>query len=63
VSVRRVAAASIWRRLFGRREYSCIAEEYGAPSEERVFAATDRLRALAERHGGMYDGWEASVER
>src|SRR5512140_3199608 len=56
-------AKSLWRRLFGPREFSCIAEIRAVPSESAVFATTDRLNALAAKFGGDYDGWEASIEK
>lgn len=61
--VHRTPTASLWKRLFGPREYSCIAETQAVPSEAGVFSTTDRLNALAQKLGGEYDGWEASVER
>src|SRR5262245_16159794 len=54
---------SIWKRLFGPRECSCIAETHAVPSEQAVFATTDRMNALAVKFGGDYDGWEASIEK
>jgi regulator of RNase E activity RraB len=54
---------SFWNRLFGPREFSCIAETHAIPTEAGVFATTDRMNALAQKYGGNYDGWEASVER
>ena len=60
--VHRAPTKSIWTRLFGPHEYSCIAETHAVPSEAGVFATTDRMNALAEKFGGEYDGWEASVE-
>ena len=61
--VHRSPTSSIWKRLFGPKEYSCIAETHAVPSESAVFATTDRMNALAEKYGGDYDGWEASVEK
>ena len=54
---------SFWKRLFGPRQYSCIAETRAVPSESAVFATTDRMNAFARKLGGEYDGWEASVEK
>jgi hypothetical protein len=54
---------SIWKLLFGPKEYSCVAESHAVPEESRVFATTDRMNALAAKYGGQYDGWEASIER
>jgi hypothetical protein len=54
---------SIWKRLFGAREFSCIAETHAVPSESAVFATTDRMNALAAKLGGEYDGWEARIEK
>jgi hypothetical protein len=59
----RVPTKSMWKRLFGRSEYSCIAETHAVPSEAGVFATTDSMNALAQKYGGDYDGWEASVEK
>jgi len=61
--VHRAPTKSLWKRWFGPREYSCIAEAHAVPSEEGVFATTDRMNALAQKFGGDYDGWEASVEK
>jgi hypothetical protein len=52
-----------WQRLFGPREWSCIAETHAVPSEKQVFATTDRYNRLASKHGGKYDGWEAGIVR
>ena len=60
--VDRAPTKSLWKRLFGPHEYSCIAETHFVPSEQRVFATTDQMNALADKFGGEYDGWEASVE-
>jgi hypothetical protein len=60
--VHRAPTKSLWKRWFGPHEYSCIAETHAVPSQEAVFATTDRMNALAEKFGGDYDGWEASVE-
>jgi hypothetical protein len=62
LQVRRAPATSFWGRLFGPREYCCTAETHAVPSEGSVFATTDQMNALAEKFGGDYDGWEASVE-
>ncbi len=59
---RAAAPSSIWKRLFARPSYVCIAEKYMVPSEEEVFRTTDRMNSLAHKLGGEYDGWEASVE-
>jgi hypothetical protein len=64
--VRRVSRApstSLWSRLFGPRQYSCVAETHAVPAEAAVFATTQRMNALARRLGGEYDGWEASIEK
>ncbi len=61
--VHRAPTKSLWKRLFGPQEYSCIAETHAVPSEESVFATTDQMNALARKFGGNYDGWEASVEK
>ncbi|MBM4018278.1 MAG: ribonuclease E inhibitor RraB [Planctomycetes bacterium] len=61
--VRSSPTKSLWKRLFGPREYSCTAETHAVPSEDSVFATTDRMNALAAKYGGDYDGWEASVEK
>src|SRR5437016_2639903 len=63
IRTHRAPASSIWKRLFGPREYSCIAETYAVPSESAVFAITDWMTAIAQKLGGDYDGWEASVEK
>jgi hypothetical protein len=56
-------APSLLKRLIGPRRYSCIAETRAVPAEAAVLATSRMMEALAERHGGKYDGWEASVER
>jgi hypothetical protein len=56
-------AMSFWRRLFGPKEFSCIAETHAVPSQSAVFATTDRMNSLARKYGGDYDGWEASIEK
>ncbi len=61
--VHRAPTKSIWKRLFGPAEFSCIAETHAIPSEESVFATTDWMNALAAKFAGDYDGWEASVEK
>jgi hypothetical protein len=63
VRVERGAPKSLRERVFGSREFVCIAETRAVPSEANVFAATDRMNALAARLGGYYDGWVASIER
>jgi len=62
LQVHRAPSKSLWRRLFGPHQYSCIAETHAVPSESGVFATSDQMNALAEKFGGEYDGWEASVE-
>ncbi len=39
----------------------CCATGQMIPSESAIHAASERLRELAMRHGGEYDGWEAAV--
>ena len=56
-----VAPTTLWKRLFGAKEYACVAETHAVPSEQNVFATTDWMNALASRHGGEYDGWEAGI--
>jgi hypothetical protein len=55
------APAAWWKRLFGKREWACVAETHAILSEAAVFATTDNLNALATQHGGTYDGWEAGI--
>ena len=62
LDVHRAPGGSLLKRLFGPRQFSCIAETHAVPSEAAVFATTDRMNALAAKYGGDYDGWEASVE-
>jgi hypothetical protein len=50
-----------WKRLLGKSTWSCIAETHAIPSEQGVFATSDRMTALAASHGGIYDGWEAGI--
>lgn len=61
--VHRSPSKNFWQRLFGPREYSCIAETHAVPSESGVFATSDLMASMAEKFGGVYDGWEASVEK
>lgn len=63
LQVHRAPTSSFWQRLFGPKEYSCIAEIHAVPNESAVFATTDRMNALAAKYGGEYDGWEASIEK
>ncbi|MCI0365641.1 MAG: ribonuclease E inhibitor RraB [Phycisphaerales bacterium] len=63
VRVDRAPSTSMFKRLFGPKQYSCIAETHAVPSESAVFATSDRMNQLAARHGGNYDGWEASIEK
>lgn len=42
-------------------EWACVMETYAIPETAAVLATSERLRALAESHGGRYDGWEAGV--
>lgn len=63
VRVNRAPATSLWNRIFGPRDYSCVAETHAVPAEAAVFATSDRMNALAAKFGGEYDGWEASIER
>lgn len=60
--VKRAPSTSLWNRLVGPRLYSCIAETHAVPSEAAVFETTNRMNELAAKHGGEYDGWEASIE-
>ena len=60
--VHRAPSTSIWQKLFGPKEFSCIAETRAIPQESAVFATTDRMNAIATKYGGTYDGWEASIE-
>ena len=62
VRVDRAPTLSLWARLFAYKQFSCIAETHVVPSEAAVFATTDRMNALAAKHGGNYDGWEAGIE-
>ena len=61
--VHRAPAASLLKRLFGPKEFSCIAETNAVPSEANVFKTTDSMNELAAKYEGNYDGWEASIER
>lgn len=59
--VHRAPTKSLWKRWFGPHQYSCVAETHAVPSEDAVFATTDRMTALAKKFGGEYDGWEAAI--
>jgi hypothetical protein len=63
VATHRTPVKSLIKRLFGPHTYSCIAETQAVPEEAAVLATSQRMRDLASRHGGEYDGWEASIER
>src|SRR5260221_1722554 len=62
VRVHPTPVKSIWKWLFGPREFSCIAETHAVPSEPAVFEATHQMNALAAKLGGAYAGWAASVQ-
>ena len=55
------APTSLLNRIFGVGQWSCSAENYRIPEDLIVFAMTDRYNALAEKHNGVYDGWEAEI--
>jgi hypothetical protein len=55
------APAPWWKRLLGRRDWSCVADRIDVLEEQSVFDRTDRFNALAARLGGEYDGFEAAV--
>ena len=57
------APAPWWKRLFGRREWSCVADRITLLEQQAVFERTARFRALAARIGGKYDGFEAAVTK
>jgi len=40
-----------------------LAQKTLVPSAEDVIASTDQMEALAARHGGEFDGWEAPILR
>ena len=63
VDVRPAPTKSVVQRLPGPREFACIAETHAVPSDQNVCEASAKLKALAARHRGVYDGWEASVEK
>jgi hypothetical protein len=56
-------SGSLLARLFGKKQYSCIAETRAVPEESAVLATSAWMDRLAARLGGEYDGWEASVEK
>ena len=61
VDVSQAPPTSFWKRLFGPKEWVCVAENQAVPSEAAVFATTDRFNMLAQQNGGRYDGWEAGI--
>lgn len=61
--VHRSPTKSIIKEMSRAGEFSRIAETHAVPSQAEVFTTTDRMIALAQRLGGEYDGWEASIER
>lgn len=52
-----------WKRPFVRAPHKVEAHKSVVPTEDTIFALTDRLNALAKEHGGTYEGWEAPVLR
>jgi hypothetical protein len=63
IRTHRAPIKSLWKRWFGPKQFSCIAETHVVPREADVFATTDHMNALAAKFGGQYDGWEASIEK
>lgn len=63
VQIDRAAEPSLWKRLFGRSKFVCIAENHAVPAEAAVFATSNTMNRIAAKHGGDYDGWEASIEK
>lgn len=63
VDVRDSPGGSLMQQTSGESQFCCVAETRAVPAEADVFATTKYMNALAERHGGEYDGWEASVEK
>ncbi len=63
VTVRLSRAQPLLRRIFGPREYSCIAETRAAPTPENVAETTKLMCTIAVLGRGQYDGWEASLEK
>ena len=63
IDVHRAPPTTLWQRIFGSPDFSCIAETHAVPEEQAVFLTSDRMNALAKKHNGIYDGWEASVEQ
>jgi hypothetical protein len=57
------APAPWWKRLLGRREWSCLADRVLVLEQQAVFDRSDRFRSLAARLGGQYDGFEAAVTK
>jgi hypothetical protein len=51
------------KRLFSKPSFACIAETRAVPELNAVHETSNKMHALAAKHGGEYDGWEASVER
>lgn len=63
VEVSPEAGGSLLSRLLGRRRFACIAETHAVPQEAAVLTTTVWMEQLAEKFGGEYDGWQASIER
>lgn len=63
VTTAKAPQPSLLKRLFGKPQYSCIAETRAVPYEPAVLATTRQMDAVAGKQGGKYDGWEASIER
>src|SRR5688572_24358679 len=53
VTTDRAPSVSLWKRLFGPKQYSCIAETHAVPTESAVFATTDTMNRLAQKHAGV----------
>lgn len=63
VNTSKAPQPSLLKRLFGKPQFSCIAETRAVPYEPTVLTTSRQMDAVADRHGGKYDGWEASIER
>ena len=54
---------SVVKRDADGKNWLCLATKNIIPDKLRIHEAQERMRALAAKHGGEYDGWESEVKR
>lgn len=60
-STTRELTATVKRAADDSSSWLCLVSGRMVPSESAIRQASTRLQAVAESHGGDYDGWEAAV--